>query len=55
MLKESNEATLAFMDTVFKIEEAKKKKISIYDYVGILTKKETRVMRLAFEGNLKFT
>ena len=48
VLKEDNEGTLLALETVFKkSKKANKKKLTIYDFVGILTKKETGVMRKA--------
>ena len=45
VLKVSNEATLVELETVLKKSKAKKekqeKKPNIYDFVGILTKKES--------------
>jgi hypothetical protein len=52
VLKVTNEATLIELETV--IEKSKKKtekekKTSIYDFVGILTKKEANDMRKVIE------
>ena len=53
MLKVTNEATLKELEGVLKKSEkkssAKKKKPGIYDFVGILTKKESNEMRKAIE------
>ncbi len=40
VLKEDNEGTLLALETVFKkAKKPNKKKLTIYDFVGILTKK----------------
>ena len=53
VLKVTNEATLIRLEGVLKKSEKKsfpkKKKPSIYDFVGILTKKESGEMRKAIE------
>ncbi len=53
VLKVSNEAILVELETVLKKskpkKEKEKKKPSIYDFVGILTKKESNEMRKAIE------
>ena len=49
VLKEKNEATLSQLETVLKESKrkvsSKKKKASIYDFVGILSKKEADGMK----------
>lgn len=53
VLKLTNEATLIELETVVnkskKSTSAKVKKPSIYDFVGMLTKKEAKQMRKAIE------
>ena len=50
VLKEDNEGTLLALETVFKkSKKPNKKKLTIYDFVGILTKKETSDMRKAIK------
>jgi len=53
VLKVTNEATLIELEAVLKKSKnktaGKKKKPSIYDFVGILTKKEAGKMRKAIE------
>ena len=50
VLKEDNEGTLLALETVFKkSKKANRKKVTVYDFVGILTKKETGVMRKAIK------
>jgi hypothetical protein len=53
VLKVTNEATLVELETVLKKSGkktvTKKSKKSIYDFVGILTKKEANEMRKAIE------
>ena len=53
VLKVTNEATLTRLEGVLKKSKKKsfpkKKKPSIYDFVGILTKKESDEMRKAIE------
>lgn len=52
VLKVTNEATLIELETVIKKSKKKaekEKKPSIYDFVGILTKKEASEMRKAIE------
>ncbi len=52
VLKVTNEATLIELETVIKKSKKKsdkEKKPSIYDFVGILTKKEANEMRKAIE------
>ncbi len=53
VLKVTSEATLKELEGVLKKSEkkssAKKKKPGIYDFVGILTKKESSEMRKAIE------
>lgn len=52
VLKVTNEATLIALETVIKKSKkktGKEKKPSIYDFVGILTKKEAGEMRKAIE------
>jgi hypothetical protein len=51
VLKVDNEATLIELETVIKKSKktGKEKKPSIYDFVGILTRKEANEMRKAIE------
>lgn len=53
VLKVTNEATIRKLEAVLKksVEKipARKKKFSIYDFVGILSKKESNEMRKAIE------
>jgi UDP-glucose 6-dehydrogenase len=50
VLKVTNEGTLVALETVLKkSKKAKSKKLSIYDFVGILTKKESGDMRKAIK------
>lgn len=51
LLKIKNEATLKAIETVLDNTniESKKQEISIYDFVGILSKKEASEMRTAIE------
>ena len=50
VLKEDNEVTLAALETVFKkLTKPNKKKLTIYDFVGILTKKESDDMKKAIK------
>lgn len=50
VLKVNNEGTLVALETVLKnSKKIKEKKISIYDFVGIFTKKETSDMRKAIK------
>ena len=50
VLKEDNEGTLLAFETVFKkLKKPNKKKLTIYDFVGILSKKETSDMRKAIK------
>lgn len=50
VLKEDNEGTLLALETVFKkLKKPNKKKLTIYDFVGILSKKETSDMRKAIK------
>ena len=53
VLKVTNEATIRKLEGVLKrsVEKipAQKKKLSIYDFVGILSKKESNEMRKAIE------
>ena len=53
VLKTNNEATLVELEIVLKKSNkktsTKKQKASIYDFVGIMTKKETKQMRKAIE------
>ncbi|MHA4810382.1 hypothetical protein ACX0G9_19875 [Flavitalea flava] len=53
MLKVTNEATLVELETVLKKSKkkgvAEEKRPSIYDFVGILSKKEAKEMRAAIE------
>ena len=53
VLKVTNEATIKKLEGVLKksVEKipARKKKFSIYDFVGILSKKESNEMRKAIE------
>ena len=53
VLKVTNEATLTELETVLKKSKKKTlvrgKKLSIYDFVGILSKKESGEMRKAIE------
>ena len=50
VLKITNEGTLVALETVLKkSKKPKQKKLSIYDFVGILTKKETGDMRKAIK------
>ena len=50
VLKEDNEVTLAALETVFKkLTKHNKKKLTIYDFVGILTKKESDDMKKAIK------
>jgi hypothetical protein len=53
MLKVTSEATLKELEGVLKKSEkkisSKKKKFGIYDFVGILTKRESNEMRKAIE------
>jgi UDP-glucose 6-dehydrogenase len=50
VLKVNNDDTLTALETVFKkTKTSKEKKASIYDFVGILTKKETSDMRKAIK------
>ena len=48
VLKLSNEATLAELETVVNCSlKGKNKKLSIYDFVGVLNKKEAAQMKKA--------
>ena len=50
VLKESNEETLAALETVFKkSKKQKEKKVTIYDFVGILTNKEASDIKKAIK------
>jgi hypothetical protein len=50
VLKVNNEGTLVALETVLmKSKKPKEKKPSIYDFVGILTKKESGIMRKAIK------
>ena len=52
VLKANNETTLVELETLLKKSKkkpAKENKPSIYDFVGILTKKESNIMRKAIE------
>ncbi len=50
VLKVNNNDTLTALEIVLKkSKKLKEKKLSIYDFVGILTKKETRDMRKAIK------
>ena len=54
MLKVDNEATLSMLEDVLKKssspkKSSSKKKPGIYDFVGILSKKESNTMRKAIE------
>lgn len=50
VLKVEDESTLTALETVLKkAKKAKEKKYGIYDFVGILSKKEVAQMRKAIE------
>lgn len=53
VLKVKNDATLVEIESVLKNSKKKKdtafKKLSIYDFVGIFTKKESSQMRMVIE------
>jgi len=50
VLKVNNEATLAALESVLKKSKpAKKKQLSIYDFVGVLSKKESSQMKKAIK------